>query len=71
MQKYGEQSRKAVDIFRNIKEGEIQTVPESNVSIESLRTYAGVLNSMAGYTKYSISRDRLLKVIRVIYNERP
>lgn len=64
-------NKKVIDIFRNIKKGEVLTFPEKEVAITSLRAYGGMLNSMAGYTKYSISRDRLLKAIRVKYNDEP
>lgn len=64
-----QQNKKVIDIFRTIRKGEVLTFPEKELSLASLRTYGGMLNSMAGYTKYSISRDRLLKVIRVKYND--
>lgn len=52
-------------IFREIKTGDIRTIPISDVNVSSLRTKAGELNRDAGYSKYRVSVDSLLGVVRI------
>lgn len=60
--------RYLVEMFMGMKKGEIRTFPLENVNYSSVRTRAGELNMDAGYTRYSVSIDRLLKRIRVVHN---
>lgn len=67
-QKYGLRKDGLKDVFSKIKPGDILSIPLSDAKIPSLRTRAGELNSVAGYTKYSVSVDNVTETVRVINN---
>lgn len=67
-QKYGLRKNGLKDVFSNIKPGDIRSFPLSDVKVPSLRTRAGELNRVAGYTKYSVSIDNVTETVRVINN---
>lgn len=52
-------------IFDSVAEGDIKTISITETNISSLRTRAGQLNRAAGYQKYKISVDSLLRVVRI------
>lgn len=67
-QKYGLRKDGLKDIFTGIKPGEILSYPLKEVNVSSLRTRAGELNRLAGYTRYSVSIDNVTETVRVINN---
>lgn len=47
-----------IQLFGELKEGDIRALPAAKYNIGSLRAKAGVLNSEAGYSRYSVNDDR-------------
>lgn len=54
--------------FMDMKAGEIREFKLEESNWNSYRTRASELNRKAGYTKYSVSVDRLTKILRIIHN---
>ena len=67
-QKYGLRSGSTKEAFVGLMPGDIRTLPFDECNWNSYRTRAGELNKEAGYTKYSVSVDRLTNTLRIIHN---
>jgi hypothetical protein len=67
-QKYGLRTGSTKNAFVGLKPGDIRTFPFDECNWNSYRTRAGELNREAGYTKYSVSVDRLTNTLRIIHN---
>lgn len=68
--RYGLRRDGMKDIFAKIKNGEIVTIPVSEINVSALRTAAGRLNTSAGYTKFSVSIDTVTGMVRIINNDK-
>lgn len=67
-QKYGLRKGCMKEAFTDIKAGDIRSFPLEDVNVSSFRTRAGELNTLAGYTKYSVSVDNMTQTLRVMNN---
>lgn len=67
-QKYGLRCGSTKKAFIELKPGDIRTFPFDECNWNSYRTRAGELNREAGYTKFSVSVDRLTNSLRIINN---
>lgn len=57
-------------LFSSMAPGDIKTIPFGKYKLGTLRTKAGALNSLVGYTRYSVSADSLTETIRLICAEK-
>ena len=67
-QKYGLRKGCIKEAFSGIKAGDIRSYPLAEVNVSSFRTRAGELNRAAGYTKYSVSVDNMMGLVRIMNN---
>ena len=67
-QKYGLRKGCMKEAFSGIKAGDIRSYPLEEVNVSSFRTRAGELNKAAGYTKYSVSVDNMMGLVRIMNN---
>lgn len=65
---YGLRKGYLKDLFTNIAAGDVRIFPLDEVNVSSCRSRATELNMAAGYTKYSVSVDRMLQTLRVLNN---
>lgn len=53
------------EALKNLPVGKIRSFPLSEVNVGSFRTKAGEFNTLAGFTKYSVSIDNLTQTLRI------
>ena len=58
-------------VMDTLKEGEFRQFPLNEVNVESWRTVASRINSVAGYVMYSITQNRTLGFMAVKRNKKP
>lgn len=66
--KYGLRKGSLKEAFSGIEGGGIRSFQLEDVNVASFRTRAGELNRDAGYTKYSVSVDKVAGALRLINN---